>query len=84
MHANSLNADRFGEVLRTIRRRGYRLVTLERALEDPAYSTAADTFVGRGGISWLHRWALSSGRRPLSGEPRAPRFVLEAAGVAEE
>jgi peptidoglycan/xylan/chitin deacetylase (PgdA/CDA1 family) len=84
VHANSLNADRFAEVLRTIRRRGYRLVTLERALEDPAYSTAADTFIGRGGISWLHRWALSSGRRPLSGEPRAPQFVLEAAGVAEE
>jgi len=84
VHANSLNADRFAEVLRTIRRRGYRLVTLERALEDPAYSTAADTFVGQGGISWLHRWALSSGRRPISGEPRAPRFVLEAAGVAEE
>ena len=36
VHANSLNADRFGDVLRTIRRRGYRLVTLERALEDPA------------------------------------------------
>ncbi|MDQ6893591.1 MAG: polysaccharide deacetylase family protein [Acidobacteriota bacterium] len=84
VHANSLNADRFAELLRTIGRRGYRLVTLERALEDPAYSAAADTFVGSGGISWLHRWALSSGRRPISGEPRTPQFVLEAAGVAEE
>lgn len=84
VHANSLNADRFAEVLRGIRRRGYRFVALERALEDPVYSTAVDTFTGRGGISWLHRWALSSGRRPLAGEPRAPQFVLDAAGIAEE
>jgi peptidoglycan/xylan/chitin deacetylase (PgdA/CDA1 family) len=84
VHANSLNADHFAQVLRRIRRRGYRLVSLERALEDPAYSTAPDTFTGRGGISWLHRWALSSGHRPLAGEPRAPAFVLEAAGVTEE
>ncbi|HYK40955.1 MAG TPA: polysaccharide deacetylase family protein [Thermoanaerobaculia bacterium] len=84
VHANSLNADRFEEVLRRIRRRGYRLVSLERALEDPAYATAPDTFTGRGGISWLHRWALSSNRRPLAGEPRTPAFVLDAAGLAEE
>lgn len=84
VHANSLNADRFAGVLEAMRRRGYRFVTLERALEDPAYSTSPDTFVGRGGISWLHRWAITSGRRPLADEPRAARFVLDAAGVSEE
>ncbi len=84
VHANSLNADHFGEIIRMIRRRGYRFVSLDGALEDPAYSTVADTFTGRGGITWLHRWALSTARRPLSGEPQAPPFVLAAAGVEGE
>ena len=44
-----------------------------------------DDFVGPGGISWLHRWALSEGRnRVLPGEPSTPRFVLDAAGISEE
>ena len=84
VHANSLNADRFAGVLNGIRRRGYRIIPLDRALEDPVYSTATDTFVGRDVISWLHRWAISSGRSPLRDEPRAARFILDAAGVSEE
>jgi len=38
VHANSLNAEHFGEILRMLRRRGYALVSLDRALQDPAYS----------------------------------------------
>jgi hypothetical protein len=59
--------------------------TLDRALEDPAYFSA-DTFIGEGGISWLHRWALTAGGKKeiLPGEPAPPRFVMEAAGVTEE
>lgn len=80
VHANSLNADRFGELLARLRSRGYAFISLERALEDPAYSSL-DTFVGRGGITWLHRWALSSGARPLPGEPQPDDFVFRAANV---
>lgn len=83
LHANRLNADRFGDLARRFKARGYAFITLERALEDPAYATP-DTFTGRGGISWLHRWALSGKGSVLPGEPAAPRFVLDAAGVAEE
>lgn len=83
VHANSLNADHFSEIVAMMRRRGYRFVTLDRAVEDPAYATA-DTFTGRGGITWLHRWALSTGRPVLPGEPRTPAFVLAAAGVDGE
>lgn len=84
VHASSLNADLFGDVLERMRRRGYVFVSLGRALEDPAYSESPDTFVGRGGISWLHRWALSAGKRPETGEPKVPRDVLDAAGIDEE
>jgi len=80
VHANSLNADRFGDLLDRLRRRGYSFVTLDRALEDPAYQSA-DTFVGEGGITWLHRWVLSSGARPLPGEPEAAEFVRHAASA---
>jgi peptidoglycan/xylan/chitin deacetylase (PgdA/CDA1 family) len=83
LHANRLNADRFAELARRLTSRGYAFITLDRALEDPAY-TAPDTFTGRGGISWLHRWALSGKGSVLPDEPAAPRFVQDAAGLAEE
>jgi peptidoglycan/xylan/chitin deacetylase (PgdA/CDA1 family) len=83
LHANRLNADRLGDLLRRLKSRGYSFITLERALEDPAYASR-DTFTGRGGISWLHRWALSGKGPVLPGEPAAPRFVLAAAGVKGE
>jgi peptidoglycan/xylan/chitin deacetylase (PgdA/CDA1 family) len=84
LHANALNADRFAELVSMLRRRGYAFIPLERALEDRAYRSR-DDFVGPGGISWLHRWALSRGRnRVLPGEPSTPRFVLDAVGISEE
>jgi peptidoglycan/xylan/chitin deacetylase (PgdA/CDA1 family) len=80
LHANLLNADRFDALARTIEGRGYRFVSLDRALEDPAYRSA-DTFTGAGGITWLHRWALTKGvpREFFSGEPDVPAFVAKAA-----
>ena len=83
VHANALNADRFGELAARLRARGYAFVTLDRALEDPAYATP-DTFTGRGGISWLHRWALSGKGPVLPDEPACPKFVLDAAGLQGE
>ena len=85
MHANALNADDFFNLVARFRARGYAFCTLDRALEDPAYGSA-DTFTGAGGITWLHRWALTSGGRQaiLPSEPATPRFVLDAAGVSEE
>jgi peptidoglycan/xylan/chitin deacetylase (PgdA/CDA1 family) len=85
VHANALNADHFSGVAEGLRARGYIFCSLDRALEDPAYGSP-DTFTGAGGISWLHRWALTSGGRQaiLPGEPATPRFVMDAAGVSEE
>jgi len=80
VHANSLNADRFEALLERLRRRGYAFITLDRAVADPAYASE-DAFVGPGGITWLHRWVLSAGARPLPGEPQPDSFVFRAAGV---
>jgi peptidoglycan/xylan/chitin deacetylase (PgdA/CDA1 family) len=80
LHANMLNADRFGDLAAMLERRGYRFIPLERALEDAAYRSP-DTFTGVGGITWLHRWALTRGmpKAFFTGEPEVPRFVAEAA-----
>jgi peptidoglycan/xylan/chitin deacetylase (PgdA/CDA1 family) len=85
VHANALNADHFSEFVARLRDRGYAFCSLDRALEDPAYGSA-DAFTGAGGITWLHRWALTSGGRQavLPGDPSTPRFVMDAAGVSEE
>jgi len=75
-----MNAEHFGAVARMIERRGYRFITLDRALEDAAYESA-DTYVGSGGITWIHRWALSKGvaKKFFAGEPAVPAFVANAA-----
>jgi peptidoglycan/xylan/chitin deacetylase (PgdA/CDA1 family) len=85
LHANSLNADKFGALAAMMKKRGYALVTLDRALEDPAY-VSPDTYTGPAGITWLHRWALTRGGKDLvlPDEPRTPDWVLREAGVDSE
>ena len=84
IHANFINADYFDDLVSMFRRRGYRFVTLEKALEDEAYRLP-DTYVGAGGISWLHRWAREKGREfIIPDEPKVPEFVLKASGFQSE
>jgi len=83
IHSNALNARAFNTLATMLERRGYSFVSLEQALADPAYRTA-DTYAGSGGISWIHRWALSAGRtKPFfDGEPPVPDWVTSASQVA--
>lgn len=76
-HVNRLNADVFPDLLKGIARRGYRFVTLEDALADPAYSTP-DLYVGTNGPSWLHRFrvALKLADR-LVDEPEVPQDLAD-------
>lgn len=84
LHANSINAEYFGDVVVMLKKRGYEFITLEDALNEPAYSSP-DTFTGAAGISWLHRWAITKGRDYiLADEPRTPEFVMKEAGVTSE
>jgi len=79
IHASALNARAFNAVAAMLERRGYSFVSLDQALADPAYRTA-DTYAGPGGISWIHRWALTAGRtKPFfDGEPVVPDWVAAA------
>jgi peptidoglycan/xylan/chitin deacetylase (PgdA/CDA1 family) len=76
LHANQLNADMAPALLEMFRRRGYRFVTLDEALEDDAYALP-ETYAGRGGFSWMHRWSRTKGLTP-KGEPEPPAWVTEA------
>ncbi len=84
LHANALNAHHLDRLLARIERRGYRFIRLDTALEDPAYDSP-DTYVGSGGITWLHRWAITRGvdRAVFKGEPTTPEWVQELAGIRE-
>lgn len=79
MHANAMNARQFGALAAMMRRRGYRFITLDEALKDPAYQHA-DRWYGNGGISWLHRWALTDGKKGafFAGEPEVPDWIDRA------
>jgi peptidoglycan/xylan/chitin deacetylase (PgdA/CDA1 family) len=84
IHANFINSDYFDDLAAMFKRRGYRFVTLEDALKDDAYRMP-DTYIGPGGFSWLHRWALEKGYDYLvPDEPRVPVFVLKASGFESE
>jgi peptidoglycan/xylan/chitin deacetylase (PgdA/CDA1 family) len=85
IHANELNAETYGSLTAAIRSRGYGFVSLEEAMQDKAYERA-DTFQGRFGPSWIHRWAIAD-KKPnafYEGEPAAPQWVLDLAEVESE
>ena len=84
LHANALNADGFDELATSMKKRGYTFITIERALEDPAYRSA-DTYTGPGGITWIHRWALTAGKKGafFAGEPTTPQWIQDVAGIRE-
>lgn len=84
LHANELNADWFGTLADRIAGLGYTFISLDEALEDPAYESA-DTYTGPGGITWLHRWAITRevDRSVFRGEPTTPQYILDATELAD-
>jgi peptidoglycan/xylan/chitin deacetylase (PgdA/CDA1 family) len=75
LHASNLEADHIGELLDVLRKRGYRFISLEDALGDPAYSMP-DTYVGEEGTGWIDHWAITQGKIP-QGAPVFPQWVME-------
>lgn len=82
VHAYALNADWLDELLAALEARGATWVPLASALEDPVYERPTGGYTGPGGITWLHRWAITAGldRSIFAGEPEVPGWVRELAG----
>lgn len=75
LHGNWLEADHIGDLIELLRKRGYKFITLEQALEDGAYASP-DEFVSDDGTSWLEHWAITRGQPPR-GAPVFPQWVLD-------
>lgn len=84
IHANALNGDYLDELLEMYQQRGYEFISLETALEDAAYDSE-DAYAGKGGITWLHRWAMTQkvDKSFYKGEPACPEFIQGIAGIKE-
>ena len=77
MHDNQINTETLDELLGLLERRGYRFVTLDEALADPAYATP-DRFIGTAGISWIDRWRVSFGQKAdYQHDPDPPEWVMK-------
>lgn len=77
IHANEINADCLDELLQRFEARGYRFVSLDEAMADPAYQTK-DDYVGTTGPTWLWRWMKSKGMKlSAAGDPEPPQWVLD-------
>lgn len=79
IHAYALNADWLDPLLDSLEARGYAWVPLDEALEHSAYDRPTHGYTGSGGITWLHRWAITEGlgRETFQGEPEVPGWVEE-------
>ena len=73
LHANELNADNFGELVKLMRARGYRFITLKEALTDPIYQFP-DKY--KATSDWLNHWTFSKGKQLAA--PMPPEFIQKA------
>lgn len=85
IHANALNGDFLDELILMLKQRGYSFKSLDDILKDPAYESH-DSYTGEGGISWIHRWALTKGKTGtfFAVEPPTPEFVMDYSGLFRE
>ena len=74
IHGNALNADCLDEIAEMMQARGYRFISLEEALQDPAYDLP-DEYVGESGLSWLQRWWITQGNEQREGRSYPPKWV---------
>jgi hypothetical protein len=68
-----LNADSITELIKMIHGRGYDFISLQEALDDPAY-LSVDDYIGEAGISWLQRWWITKGK-VFRAEPEVPGWI---------
>jgi hypothetical protein len=80
LHTSLLNADCMDVLAEVCKKNNYDFVDLDTALEDEVYQTEITVF-GNWGISWIDRWALSSGKKGefFKSEPYTPDHIKKLA-----
>jgi peptidoglycan-N-acetylglucosamine deacetylase len=77
IHVNELNADSMDDMIQRIKMRGYSFITIDQALQDKAYQLK-DNYIGKSGISWLHRWMIGLGKElDYKDDPDPPKFIMD-------
>ena len=77
IHSNDITADSLDEMLQRFAARGYKFVSLDEVMADPAYQTK-DTFVTKFGPTWLLRWSKSKGLKvDFSADADPPKWVMD-------
>jgi peptidoglycan/xylan/chitin deacetylase (PgdA/CDA1 family) len=61
LHANLLNAYTMDDLLKIAQEHGYEFISLDTALNDPAYASP-DNYYKDFGVSWLYRWDYSKNK----------------------
>ncbi len=84
VHANTINAVCLSDLLNELQKNRFEFVSLAEALKDPAFDTT-DSFVGKAGISWIHRWAITlhKSKSFFGQEPSTPQYVQRYSGLEE-
>lgn len=78
LHATRLNADSLNQLAAILRRNDLHVVTLDRAMRDPAYRIA-DDYAGPDGDEWLNRWSRTLGKPlPWDSFPQPPADIAAA------
>lgn len=78
LHDTWLEADHLGDLLALIKGRGYRVLSLDEALRDPAYAQP-DEYVSDAGATSIEHWAVTRGRLAAPGEePQLPEWVRKS------
>ncbi|HEY0703823.1 MAG TPA: polysaccharide deacetylase family protein [Candidatus Acidoferrales bacterium] len=57
VHDNEINLECLDALLTKLEKRGYKFISLDQALADPAYATP-DLYIGEG-MSWLEKWKIA-------------------------
>jgi peptidoglycan/xylan/chitin deacetylase (PgdA/CDA1 family) len=78
LHADELDTDEIGNLVKMMRARGYRFISLRDALRDPAYRLP-DRYDDDmdGGVSWVEHWAFTM-HKNIPGGPNPPQYVQTA------
>jgi len=79
IHCNELESVSLRDSIAAMRKRGYTFVTIDEAMRDPAYGRP-DVYLGPGGVGWIRRWSMMTGKAPSSGAPQMPSWISELAG----
>ena len=76
LHATRLNADSLDQLVDILRRNNLQPMTLDRAMDDPAYRIA-DTYAGPDGDEWLSRWSRTLHKNlPWDSFPEPPADIV--------